>query len=95
MAKSSQPVTIEYESGERVTARPKMRHLLKAEEKLGKGPGGTPPIKGTLYAAWLALDQPLGAFSAWYNQVDSIVVMEDDDDDEDERPTTAAASDED
>ncbi len=95
MAKSSQPVVIEYEGGERVTARPKMRHLIAAEEKFGKGPGGTPPIKGTLFAAWLSLDKPLGAFSTWYNQVDSIVVMENDDDDDDERPTTAAASDED
>lgn len=91
-AKSSQPITIEYEGGERVTARPKMRHLIAAEEKYGKGPGGTPPIKGTMYSAWLALGKPLGSFATWYDQVDSIVVMEDDDDDE--VPTRAASSDE-
>jgi hypothetical protein len=90
--KSNRPITVEYDSGEQVTARPKMRHLVAAEEKFGKGPGGTPPIKGTLYSAWLALDKPDGNFSAWLSRVDGIIVTDEDDED-DEGPTKAAGSD--
>lgn len=87
-------ITLEYEDGEQVTAHPKVRHLIAAEEKFGQNANGTPPIKGTLYAAWLALDKPMGRFGVWVDRVDSIV-MNDDDEDEDEggaRPTKAAGS---
>lgn len=92
MAKSNQPVTIEFDDGSQVTARPKMRHLIAAEEKFGKGPGGTPPIKGTLYSAWLSLNKPDGSFSTWLGRIDALVVDEDDEDEE--VPTEAAGSDE-
>lgn len=81
-------ITLEYEDGSTVTVKPKVRHLVAAEDKFGKGPNGTPPLKGTLYASWLALDRPNGSFSSWLNTVDAVVMPEEDDDDAD--PSAAA-----
>lgn len=81
-------ITLEYEDGTSVTAVPKVRHLVASEEKFGKGPGGTPPLKGTLYAAWLALDRPRGSFGTWMDTIDAVVLPTGDDDDE--GPTGAA-----
>ena len=91
--KSNQPIILEYEDGEQVTAYPKMRHLVAAEEKFGKNRNGTPPIQGTLYAAWLALDKPGSSYQSWLRTVDGIIVDAEDEpgsDSEDDRPTKAA-----
>ncbi|MCA1569308.1 MAG: hypothetical protein LC798_03090 [Chloroflexi bacterium] len=92
-------ITLEFEDGSQEVVRLKVRYLIEAEDKYGKGTGGFPPLKGTVYAAWLSLGKPGNSFQSFVRTIDFVdfpdgdEVNEDEDEDE-ETPTQAAGSDE-
>lgn len=77
-------VTLEFEDGSKETVKIKPRYAIEAEEKYGRGPGGTPPLKGTIYAAWLALGKPGSGFNSFVKSLEAITLPGDDYEDDDE-----------
>ena len=89
-------ITLQFEDGSTETVKLKVRHLIDAEDKFGKGSGGFPPLKGMVYAAWLSLDKPGNGFQSFIRKLDYVELPDPDElgEDEEGTPTEAASSDE-